>query len=269
MSFDTFLTGFEDVLWYISLGLLISGGLLVILSFVFNIESLAHAFGGGHDISVDHDLSTDHDLSIDHDVSVDVDHDISVDHEIAMDHDIGIEHDLSIDHDVSVDVEHDLSLDHDVSTEGDTTHVVLEGFKDATHSSAPIFLLLSTYFLMFGILGVSTLRILSDNAGLRIFRILIVIISPFILALGITNIWKKISSTKVKPIKSGNQLIGMEGVVYIPVDSKGGVIHVDLGEGLGTQKIPAKSFNYHDRFERDEKVRIVAIKDGNYLIDNH
>ncbi len=280
MSFTTFLTGFENVLWYISLGLLISGGILVLLSFIFNIESLTHSFGTSHDISIDHDvlsepefhdLSLSHDFSVDHDVSVDhdfsVDHDVSVDHDFSVDHDVSVDHDFSVDHDVSTD--HDISADHDhdVTAKGNITHVELESLKDVTQSSAPIFLLLSTYFLIFGILGLSTLRVISDSIGLRIFRILIVIVSPFIIAWGITALWKRISSTKVEPIKRGNELIGMEGIVYIPVDAKGGVIHVDLGEGQGVQKLPAKSYNYYDRFERDERVRIVAIKDNTYLID--
>ena len=263
MAIENFLMGFENALWYLAIGLLISGGLLVILSVVFNLESFAHALGiGDHDISADHDFTSDHDFG-DHDFSAD--HDISLDHDASVDHDVSIDHDVSVDHDFSV--EHDVSLDHDVSVDSDSSAVHLDGIKDVTHSSAPIFLLLSTYFLMFGILGVSTLRIGSSSVALRIFRIILIIVSPYLLALSLTHLWRKISTTKVKPIKRGVQLIGAVGTVYVPVDNKGGIIHVDLGEGLGVQKLHAISAGYHDRFEREDEVRIVAIKNRVYLVD--
>jgi len=255
MTFDTFLNGFESVLYYLAIGLLISGGILILLSVILNLESLAHALGIG-----DHDISADHDISVDHEISMD--HDISVDHDISLDHDLSVDHDVSMDHDVSGD--HDLDLS---GHEGDTTEVHTDGFKDITHTTAPIFLLMSTYFLMFGILGVSTLQISSESIGIRIFRIVVIIVSPFLLALAITNIWKRISATTVKPIKRGVQLVGKIAIVYVPVDSKGGIIHVDLGEGMGFQKLQAKSFDHFKRFEREEQVRIVAVKNRVYLVD--
>ncbi|MCK5304969.1 MAG: hypothetical protein KAJ72_06950 [Candidatus Heimdallarchaeota archaeon] len=58
MAFDTFLNGFESVLYYLAIGLLISGGILILLSVILNLESLAHALGiGDHDVSMDHDIS--------------------------------------------------------------------------------------------------------------------------------------------------------------------------------------------------------------------
>ncbi len=269
MTAETFITGFENVLFYLAIGLLIAGGIFVFLSFVFNFQSLMHALGiGDHDISADHDISSDHDISTDHDVSVD--HDVSLDHDVSIDHDISVDHDISIDHDISVD--HELTLDKDVVLDkevvSDISTIQADGIKDITHSSAPIFLLLSTYTVMFGILGLSTLKIPSSSIGLRIFRIVVIFVSPYLLALIITNIWKRISATTVKPIVRGVQLIGKEGEVFVPVDSKGGMIYVDLGEGLGEQKLPAKSFDYYKRYEREEKVRIIAVKNGIYLVDN-
>ncbi|MCG3216378.1 MAG: NfeD family protein [Candidatus Heimdallarchaeota archaeon] len=275
MAIENFLVGFENALWYLAIGLLISGGLLVILSVVLNLDSFAHALGiGDHDVSVDHDFSADHDVSVaDHDISVD--HDISIaDHDISIDHDLGVgDHDISVDHEIGIS-DHDISVDHDVgvgdhdiSTDLDSSEVHFDSMKDITHTSAPIFLLMSTYFLMFGILGVSTLKISSSSIGLRIFRIILIIISPYLLALSLTHLWRRISTTKVKPIKRGVQLIGMIGTVYVSVDNRGGIIHVDLGEGLGTQKLHAVSAGYHDKFEREEEVRIVAVKDRVYLVD--
>ena len=212
---------------------------------------------------MDHDVSIDHDISMDHDVSID--HDISMDHDVSIDHDISMDHDVSVDHEITLDK--DFTLDHEVDSDLSEVHV--DGIKDVTHSSAPIFLILSTYSVMFGILGLSTLKIPSSSIGLRIFRIVIIVISPYLLALIITHIWKKISATTVKPIVSGVQLIGKVGKVFVAVDSKGGMIHVDLGEGLGEQKLPAKSFDFYKRYEREETVRIVAVKNGVYLVDNN
>ena len=276
MTFESFISGFENVLFYLAIGLLIAGGIFVFLSFVFNFQSLMHALGtGDHDISADHDISVDHDVSIDHDVSVDhdisIDHDVSIDHGISADHDISVDQDISMDHDISVDhditLDKDFTLDHDIDSDLSTVHA--EGIKDITHSSAPIFLILSTYSVMFGILGLSTLKIPSSSIGLRIFRIVIIVISPYLLALVITHVWRRISETTVKPIIRGVQLIGKVGKVFVAVDSKGGMIHVDLGEGLGEQKLPAKSFDFYKRYEREETVRIVAVKKGVYLVDNN
>ena len=266
MTFDTFLNGFESVLYYLAIGLLISGGILILLSVILNLESIAHALGiGDHDVSMDHDISVDHDISLDHDVSFD--HDVSIDHDVSFDHDVSMDHDISVDHDISFD--HDVSVDDlDLSGHGgDITEVHADGFKDITHTTAPIFLLMSTYFVMFGIIGVSTLQISSESIGIRIFRIVVIIVSPFLLALAITNIWKKISATTVKPIIRGLQLVGKVALVYVPVDSRGGIIHVDLGEGMGLQKLNAKSFDHFKRFEREEEVRIVAVKNRVYLVD--
>ncbi|MCE7739166.1 MAG: hypothetical protein GPJ50_07295 [Candidatus Heimdallarchaeota archaeon] len=270
MTFESFISGFENVLFYLAVGLLIAGGIFVFLSFVFNFQSLMHALGAGnHDISADHDISVDHDISIDHDISMDhdisIDHDVSIDHGILADHDISMDHDVSVDHEITLDK--DFTLDHDVDSDLSAVHA--DGIRDVTHSSAPIFLILSTYSVMFGILGLSTLKIPSSSIGLRIFRIVIIVISPYLLALVITNVWRRISATTVKPIVRGVQLIGKVGKVFVAVDSKGGMIHVDLGEGLGEQKLPAKSFDFYKRYEREETVRIVAVKNGVYLVDNN
>ncbi|UJG43513.1 MAG: hypothetical protein K9W46_14230 [Candidatus Heimdallarchaeum endolithica] len=232
-----FLLNFETILWNIALALLISGTLLVILSFVLNIENITEAFGG-HDIS--HDIGG---------------HDIS--------HDIG-------GHDIS----HDIG-DHEVPSDGGdvsdlaphkTPSAVVESI-DITRSSAPLFLLMSTYFLIFGILGVSTLRISSDYLSLRIIRIVSVFIVPYFLAWILSKTWKKLSATTSIPIPKGEQLIGEIADVFVSVDSKGGVIVVDLGHNIGLTKLHAKTFSPFDKFKKGEKVRIVAFKNNNYLVD--
>ncbi|MHA1406828.1 MAG: hypothetical protein ACTSSG_05550 [Candidatus Heimdallarchaeaceae archaeon] len=111
------------------------------------------------------------------------------------------------------------------------------------------------------------MRIPTSSIAVRIIRLILVIVSPYILAFGITKLWERLSITVVKPIKKGKELIGLVATVYVPVDNKGGLIEIDLGEGYGTQKFNAKSFDFYKRFERDEKVRIVAIKSNVYLVD--
>jgi len=257
-----FLLNFETILWNIALALLISGALLVILSFVLNIENITEAFGG-HDVSHDiggHDVSHDiggHDVS--HDIGGhDVSHDIG-DHDVAG-HDIG-------DHDVG---------DHEVSSEsGDvsdlTPHKVSKAVVesiDITRSSAPLFLLMSTYFLIFGILGVSTLRISSDDLSLRIVRIVSVFVVPYFLAWILSKTWRKLSATTSIIVPKGEQLVGEIGEVFVSVDVKGGIIVVDLGQNIGLTKLHAKTFSPFDKFKKGEKVRIVAFKNNTYLVDS-
>ncbi|UJG40790.1 MAG: hypothetical protein K9W45_13255 [Candidatus Heimdallarchaeum aukensis] len=248
-----FLLNFETILWNIALALLISGALLVILSFVLNIENITEAFGG-HDVS--HDIG-DHDIG-GHDIS----HDVG-------DHDIG-------GHDVSHDIgDHDVG-DHEVSSEsGDvsdlTPHKVSKAVVesiDITRSSAPLFLLMSTYFLIFGILGVSTLRISSDDLSLRIVRIVSVFVVPYFLAWILSKTWRKLSATTSIIVPKGEQLVGEIGEVFVSVDVKGGIIVVDLGQNIGLTKLHAKTFSPFDKFKKGEKVRIVAFKNNTYLVDS-
>jgi len=209
---------------------------------------------GGHDVS--HDIGG-HDVS--HDIGGhDVSHDIG-DHDVAG-HDIG-------DHDVG---------DHEVSSEsGDvsdlTPHKVSKAVVesiDITRSSAPLFLLMSTYFLIFGILGVSTLRISSDDLSLRIVRIVSVFVVPYFLAWILSKTWRKLSATTSIIVPKGEQLVGEIGEVFVSVDVKGGIIVVDLGQNIGLTKLHAKTFSPFDKFKKGEKVRIVAFKNNTYLVDS-
>jgi len=272
LAWETFLSGFEGVLWDIALALLIGGALLVILSFVLNIENITEAFSLG-----DHDVSgTDvHGDIGGHDVSgTDVHGDISG-HDVSgtdVNGDIG-GHDITDHGDLG---EHDIA-DHGEITTEDATDTVsnatshhehgVRDITDITRSSAPLFLLMSTYFLIFGILGVSTLNIPSTSTAIRIIRIIAIIVVPYLLAYVFSMVWKKISATTSILVPKGIQLVGEVAEVYVTVDSKGGLIVVNLGKDHGFTKLHAKSYSPFDTFKRGERVRIVAIKERTYLVD--
>ena len=176
------------------------------------------------------------------------------------DHDIG-------DHDIGDQDALDSTIDEQHGIEG-IKHID-DGFtKDITKSKAPLFLRLSSFTLTFGVLGLTTLRYANDNFAWRISRIFLIILFPILITYIVSKIWEKISATTSEPVPKGKDLIGMIGTVIIPVDHKGGTIEVYLGKNIGYSKMYAKSFSYHDRFEKGQQVRIVGIKQGYYLVDN-
>ena len=246
-----------DKLFSICLGFFIGGIILSIIStFLAQMES--NIIGAGElDAEVDIDIDSDVDIDIDSDIDVDVDSDIDVDVDADIDYDMGAEIDLDA---VEVDAEVDSDIDIEVETEYDADLI-------STITPAPIMLLFSSAFLIFGISGLVLFQIIEG-----ILRFIILYIAPLAayLTTKIINFtWKIIAKSRFYRISSTRNLIGVQGEVLLLVDERGGVIKIPSSTPMKFEKIHVKPTNETSQFERGAKVYICDVKNGFLLVDNN
>ena len=207
------INGFDAVLLDISVGFFISGILLFILTAV-----LFGLYGFGHD--GDHSVDG-HDVD-GHDIS----HDIG-DHGIDG-HDIG-------DHDFSHGVGHE---DVHSETGGD---------------SAPLMLLVSTFMLSFGAMGISLFRIQMDS----LMRAMIIFLTPIVITIVVARIWRKIAKSELGAHVHPKELIGKTGTIVHQTTYRGGSVRVAIEGPMGSILLPAKSYEVGEEFYKGDNVQIV------------
>ena len=233
--------GVYDIFFNICLGLFIGGIIMTIISlFLAQMES---------NISGEGDIDIDVDADIDIDVDADVDIDVDADVDIDVDADVDVDVDVDVDADIDLDVDSDI----DVNVISDIT-------------PAPIMLLFSTALLFFGISGIILYFYVNET-----FRFIIFFITPLFtyIITKITNFfWKKIAKSEYYKISSTRNLIGVEGVVILPVDNISGLIKIKSHTPMKFEKIPVKPLNPYSVFERGDKVYICTTRQGILLVDN-
>ncbi|MFX0139850.1 MAG: hypothetical protein ACFFDN_39785 [Candidatus Hodarchaeota archaeon] len=243
---------FFNIFFNICLGLFIGGIIFTVISFFLaQMESNI----GGEEIDLDAEIDVDMDVDIDIDTDVDMDVDVDVDIDIDTDLDIDIDADLDIDIDVDVDVDTDLDIDTDIDSE---LGVI---------SPAPIMLLLSAAFLIYGISGIILYYAIVDS-----FKFIMFFATPAIVYLSwkaINNSWKKITKSRYYSISSTMNLIGKKGEVTLGVDNRGGIIRIPSSTPMRFEKIHVKPLKPDSRFAIGEKVYICDVRNGFLLIDNN
>lgn len=260
---------FYDILFSICLGLFI-GGLLLSLISTFLAQMESNITGAGEldaevdvdvDVEVDVDIDAEVDVDIDSDLDIDIDTDIDVDvdADVDVDYDLGTEIDLdSVEVDAEVDVDVDVDSDIELETELDTDTF-------STLTPAPIMLLFSSAFLIFGISGLLLYQLVEGT-----LRFLILYISPstaFLTVKIINYTWKIIAKSRFYRISSTQNLIGVQGEVLLHVDNRGGVIKIPSSTPMRFERIHVKPINESLEFERGDKVYICDAKDGFLLVD--
>jgi membrane protein implicated in regulation of membrane protease activity len=184
-------------------------------------------------------LHFDHsgDQSVDgHDIDGhDVGHDIS-DHSIDG-HDIG-------DHDISHEVGHE-----DVQTE-------------ASGDSAPLILLVSTFMLSFGAMGISLFQIQMDS----FVRALIIFLTPVILTILVRTIWKRIAKSELGSHVHPKELVGKKGTIVHQTTYRGGSVRITIEGPMGSILLPAKSFEAGEEFYKGEIVEIIDAEGTTCLV---
>lgn len=245
---------FFNIFFNICLGLFIGGMIFAVISFFLaQMESNI----GGEDIDLDAEIDIDMDVDIDIDTDLDVDADVDVDVDVDADVDIDIDTDLDIDVDADVDV--DVDTDLDIDTDIDTELGVI--------SPAPVMLLLSAAFLIYGISGIILYYSIIDSLKFIMF-----FITPAIVYFSwkaINNSWKKITKSRYYSISSTMNLIGKKGEVTLGVDNRGGIIRIPSSTPMRFERIHVKPLKPHSRFAIGEKVYICDVKNGFLLIDNN
>lgn len=237
---------FFHIFFNICVGLFFGGILFSAISF-FLAQMEANISGEG-EIDIDTDI----------DVDIDVDAELDIDAEVDYDMDV----DTDIDVDTDVEIETDIDMDADVEAEIDTE----AEFELSDITPAPIMLLLSASFLVYGISGIILYYIIVDP-----IRFVVFFATPAIVYLnwkGINNTWKKIAKSRYYSISSTKNLIGKKGEVVLPVDYRGGVIKIPSLTPMRFERIHVKPLDPESQFEREEVVYICDVKNGFLLVDN-
>ena len=262
---------FYSIFLSLCLGFFIGGIILSIFStFLAQMES--NIAGTGEidaeldvdvDVELDIDTDVDVDAEVDIEVDVDIDSDIDIDTDVDVDYDIEAEIDVEVEADIDVNMEAgvDVDSDLDVEMEGE-----LESGLRSTITPAPIMLLFSTAFLVYGISGLSLYYLVGVN-----FRYLIFFITPIITFVSIkliNSLWKILAKSRYYRIASTMNLIGKKGEVILKVDDRGGVIKVPSNTPLKFESLHVKPVLEDSIFERGHSVYICDIKNGYLLVDN-
>ena len=234
---------FYNIFFSVCLGLFIGGILFSAISF-FLAQMESNISGQGE---VDVDVDIDADIDIDSDVDIDIDSDVDVD----IDSDV----DVDIDSDVDVDIDSDAEVESEIDS----------NLSDIT--PAPIMLLLSASFLVYGISGIILYFTIPGN-----LRFLIFFATPAIVYVDwkiINKTWKKIAKSRYYTIASSLNLIGKEAEVVLRIDERGGVIKIRSYTPMRYERIHVKPLNPESQFVREEKVYICDVKNGFLLVDNN
>ncbi|MFX0082412.1 MAG: hypothetical protein ACFE94_11750, partial [Candidatus Hodarchaeota archaeon] len=205
------------------------------------------------------------------DVDVDAEVDIDIDSDIDLDADVDVDYDIEAEIDVdAVEVEADLDVEAGVDVDSDLD-VEMEGEFDSglisTITPAPIMLLFSTAFLVYGISGLSLYYLVGAN-----FRYLIFFLTPIISFLSvklINSFWKILAKSRYYRISSTMNLIGKQGEVMLKVDERGGIIKVPSKTPLKFERLHVKPIIADSTFERGDRVYICDVKNGYLLVDNN
>ena len=263
---------FYSIFISLCLGFFIGGFLLSIIStFLAQMES--NITGAGDidaEVDVDVDAEVDVDIDADVDADIDADVDIDIDGDIDIDTDVDVDYDIEAEIDVdAVEVEADLDVEAELDVDSDLD-VEMEGEFDSglipTITPAPIMLLFSTAFLVYGISGLSLYYLLGVN-----FRYLIFFVTPTISFLSIkliNSLWKILAKSRYYRISSTMNLLGKEGEVILKVDDRGGVIKIPSKTPLKFERLHVKPVIEESIFERGDRVYICDVKNGYLLVDN-
>ncbi|MFX1465860.1 MAG: NfeD family protein [Promethearchaeota archaeon] len=183
-----------------------------------------------------HGLDHSGDHSIDgHDISHDISHDVG-DHSIDG-HDVG-------DHDMSHGVEHE---DVHSETGGD---------------SAPLMLLVSTFMLSFGAMGISLFQIQMDS----LMRIMIMFLTPIVITIVVARIWSKLAKSELGALVRPRELIGRTGTIVHQTTYRGGSVRVTTEGPMGAILFPAKSNEVGEEFYKGDVVEIVDAEGTTCLV---
>jgi len=230
------------------------GGLLLSIVSTFLAQMESNITGAG-------EIDAEVDVDIDAEVDVDIDTDIDVDIDAEVDVDIDTDIDVDIDADVDVDIDADVDAEMDIEMEGEYDSDVI-----STITPAPIMLLFSTAFLVYGISGLSIYFLIRVD-----LRFIVFFGAPVISFLSIkliNSLWKILAKSRYYRISSTMNLIGKQGEVILKVDDRGGVIKVPSKTPLRFERLHVKPVIEESIFERGDRVYICAVKNGYLLVDN-
>ena len=263
----------HEIIFSLCVGALISGLILTLILSIMAASNFSNQEAGDNDISDDFDdtgeygtdsAESDFDGDIDSDIDAgeidfDPDSEIDLDSGIDLEADTDIEVENDFDSELEIDEEIDIgiTIDSALST-GDSDFINFE-------NQTPMSLIFSLYLLWFGVIGTSTHDFFS-NSWMWLWVILIIIF-PIVFVKIVSKFWKKISKNTAYRVRVGNQLLGREAMVKIPVSSDGGTVSV---KSVGAvQQLGVKSLHELSWFHTGMTVYICEYKDGIYFVDDN
>ncbi|MHA1213707.1 MAG: hypothetical protein ACTSR2_06795 [Candidatus Hodarchaeales archaeon] len=185
-----------------------------------------------------------------------------------FDSDTDLDHDVSLDHgdldlsDASLDIDSDLSVDID---HGPDFHVDKEfGLKDhgfESDSPTPLMLLLGTFLITFGGIGLVLLQTTLDSFFIIVYSFLI----PIITTIGMSKLWSRlaVSETYQTPLETIN--IDDKVKTITTVDTKGGLVVINTSSVQGPIKMAAKT--KYGAIAKNMEAYVVDIQRNTLIID--
>ncbi|MHA2180782.1 MAG: hypothetical protein ACXAAH_05100 [Promethearchaeota archaeon] len=235
------------------------GGLLLSLISTFLAQMESNISGAGEiDAEIDVDIDAEIDVDIDAEVDVDIDAEIDVDIDAEVDVDIDAEIDVDIDAEVDVDIDADVDAEMEVEIDSDTI---------STITPAPIMLLFSTAFLVYGITGLSIYFLIRVD-----LRFIVFFAAPtisFLLIKMINFVWKILAKSRYYRISSTKNLVGIEGEVILKVDRRGGIVKIPSKTPMRFERLHVKPVVEDSIFERGTRVFVCDVQNGYLLVDNN
>ncbi len=165
--------------------------------------------------------------------------------------------------DVDIDAEVDVDIDSDIDAE---MEVEIDSDAISTITPAPIMLLFSTAFLVYGISGLSIYFLI--RADLRFVVFFAAPVISFLSIKFINLIWKMLAKSRYYRISSTKNLIGIEGEVILKVDRRGGVLKVPSNTPMKFERLHVKPVIENSIFEKGARVFVCDVNNGFLLVDN-
>ncbi|MHA2281746.1 MAG: hypothetical protein ACXAC5_12950 [Promethearchaeota archaeon] len=218
------------------------------------------------DAEIDVDIDAEIDVDIDAEVDIDIDAEIDVDIDAEIDVDIDAEVDIDIDAEVDIDIDAEVDIDIDADMDAEM-EVEIDSDVISTITPAPIMLLFSTAFLVYGISGLSIYFLIRVD-----LRFIVFFAAPAISFLSIKFInlvWKILAKSRYYRISSTKNLIGIEGEVILQVDRRGGVLKIPSKTPMRFERLHVKPVSNDLIFENGDRVFVCDVKNGYLLVDNN
>jgi len=232
---------------------------------------------GDNDISEDFDdtgeygtdsVESDFDGDIDSDIDAgEIDFDPESDMDLDSDIDLEADTEIEVETDVDSDIDSDIEIDEDIEIGASIESDFSTGESDFINfeNQTPLSLIFSLYLLWFGAIGTFTYDLFLVS-WMWLWLILILIV-PVAFVKTISKFWRKISKNTAYRVRVGNQLLGREAIVKIPVSSDGGTISVKSAGAV--QQIGVKSLHELSWFHSGMTVYICEYRDGMYFVDDN
>ncbi|QEE15073.1 hypothetical protein DSAG12_00896 [Promethearchaeum syntrophicum] len=263
----------HEIIFSLCVGALISGFILTLILSIMAASNFSNQEAGDNDISENFDdtgeygtdgAETDFDGDIDSDIDageIDFDPDSEMDLDSDLDFEADTEVEVETDLDSEVEIDEDIQIEPSIESALSTSESDFINFENQT----PMSLIFSLYLLWFGVIGTSTHDFFS-NSWMWLWLI-IILICPVIFVKIVSKFWRKISKNTAYRVRVGNQLLGREAMVKIPVSSDGGTVSVKSADAV--QQIGVKSLHELSWFHSGMTVYICEYKDGMYFVDDN